>query len=315
MINGTLITDLEEVLGVVRVESRLVVYSEVQEMSANIYNEELEQMERIGLDRNSYAALVGIDWDDTLSDWYFEGRRIDGIDQVWIGGKMASDFFVDPLIQRLGILGSSLEIKAQAFDSLNGGMMAIMDISRLQTFWGVSGPNLVLIQLEEYDESIILQLDSLAASYGFDIYRQQDILEGNLEAISAIWGLLNPLAIVTLISAFLSLMNYLLVSVFGRLRDYIIMRSVGAKPSFIAKVMVAEGLSVGLKAGIPALIVATVLSIYSLIPEAAVSSMAYLPITIGTVFISMLVVILLASLPTYIFFATRNDLRVSEFSS
>jgi ABC-type antimicrobial peptide transport system permease subunit len=315
MINGTLITDLEEVLGVVRVESRLVVYSEVQEMSANIYNEELEQMERIGLDRNSYAALVGIDWDDTLSDWYYEGRRIDGIDQVWIGGKMASDFFVDPLIQRLGILGSSLEIKAQAFDSLNGGMMAIMDISRLQTFWGVSGPNLVLVQLEEYDESIILQLDSLAASYGFDIYRQQDILEGNLEAISAIWGLLNPLAIVTLISAFLSLMNYLLVSVFGRLRDYIIMRSVGAKPSFIAKVMVAEGLSVGLKAGIPALIVATVLSIYSLIPEAAVSSMAYLPITIGTVFISMLVVILLASLPTYIFFATRNDLRVSEFSS
>ncbi len=315
MINGTLITDLEEVLGVVRVESRLVVYSEVQEMSANIYNEELEQMERIGLGRNSYAALVGIDWDDTLSDWYFEGRRIDGIDQVWIGGKMASDFFVDPLIQRLGILGSSLEIKAQAFDSLNGGMMAIMDISRLQTFWGVSGPNLVLVQLEEYDESIILQLDLLAASYGFDIYRQQDILEGNLEAISAIWGLLNPLAIVTLISAFLSLMNYLLVSVFGRLRDYIIMRSVGAKPSFIAKVMVAEGLSVGLKAGIPALIVATVLSIYSLIPEAAVSSMAYLPITIGTVFISMLVVILLASLPTYIFFATRNDLRVSEFSS
>ena len=315
MINGTLITDLEEVLGVVNVESRLVVYSEVQEMSANIYNEQLEQMERIGLDRTSYAALVGVDWDDTISDWYYEGRRIDGIDQVWIGGKMASDFFVDPLIQRLGVLGSSLEIKAQAFDSLNGGMMALMDISRLQTFWGVSGTNLVLVQLEEYDESIILQLDSLAASYGFDIYRQQDILEGNLEAISAIWGLLNPLAIVTLISAFLSLMNYLLVSVFGRLRDYVIMRSVGAKPSFIAKVMVAEGLSVGLKAGIPALIVATVLSIYSLIPEAAVSSMAYLPITIGTVFISMLVVILLASLPTYIFFATRSDLRVSEFSS
>jgi len=315
MINGTLVTDLEEVLGVVRVESRLVVYSEVQEMSANIYNEELEQMERIGLDRTSFAALVGIDWDDTISDWYYEGRRIDGIDQVWIGGQMASDFFVDPLIQRLGVLGSSLEIKAQAFDSLNGGMMAIMDISRLQTFWGVSGTNLVLVQLEEYEESIISQLDSLAASYGFDIYRQQDILEGNLDAISAIWGLLNPLAIVTLISAFLSLMNYLLVSVFGRLRDYVIMRSVGAKPSFIAKVMVAEGLSVGLKAGIPALIVATVLSIYSLIPEAAVSSMAYLPITIGTVFISMLVVILLASLPTYIFFATRNDLRVSEFSS
>ncbi len=315
MIPDALVTDLEDVLGVNDVESRLVVYSSIEELPAIIWNEELEQYERIGLDRVSSAALVGVDWDDTISDWYYEGRRIDATNQVWIGGKMASDFFVDPLVQNLGVLGSSLEIKAQAFDILNGGMMAIMDLSLLQSFWGVSGANLALVQLEEYDESIITQLQSLAITYGFDIYRQQEVLEENLGAISAIWALLSPLAIVTLISAFLSLMNYLLVSVFGRLRDYIIMRSIGAKPSFIAKVMIAEGLEMGLRAGIPALIVATFLSIYALIPEAAVSSIAYLPLTIGTVFIAMLAVVILASIPTYVFFATRNDLIVSEFSS
>ncbi len=315
MIPDTLVSDLEDVLGVNNVESRLVVYSSIEEMPAIIWNEELEQYERIGLDRVSSAALVGVDWDDTISDWYYEGRRIDATNQVWIGGKMASDFFVDPLVQSLGVLGSSLEIKAQAFDILNGGMMAIMDLSLLQSFWGVSGTNLALVQLEEYDESIITQLQSLAITYGFDIYRQQEVLEENLGAISAIWALLSPLAIVTLISAFLSLMNYLLVSVFGRLRDYVIMRSIGAKPSFIAKIMIAEGLEMGLRAGIPALIVATFLSIYALIPEAAVSSIAYLPLTIGTVFVAMLIVVLLASIPTYVFFATRNDLIVSEFSS
>ncbi|MHA2044529.1 MAG: FtsX-like permease family protein [Candidatus Thorarchaeota archaeon] len=315
MINDSLLVELEEVLGVERVESRLVMYSTVEELPAIIWNEQLEQYDRIGNDRVSSAALVGLDWDDTISDWFFEGDRVDATEQVWIGGLMASDFFEDPLIQRLGIQGSSLEIKAQAFDILNGGMMAILDVSLLQSFWGVSGRNLALVQLEDYDESIIAQIETLAEGYGFEIYRQQEVLVNNLQAISVIWALLSPLAIVTLISAFLSLMNYMLVSVFGRLRDYVIMRSVGAKPSFIAKVMVAEGLETGLRAGIPALIVATGLSIYTLIPEAAVSSVAYLPITIATVFIAMLVVILLASIPTYVFFATRNDLRVSEFSS
>ena len=315
MIPLQLVDDLEDILGVRSVESRLVVYSEVEEMPAIIWNEEFEQYERIGQDRTSSAALVGLDWDTTISDWYFEGRSIDQSGQVWIGGKMASDFFEDPLIQRLGVHGSSLEIKAQAFDILNGGMMALMDLSQLQSYYGVSGTNLALVQVDEYDDSLITQIDVLAESYGFDIFRQQEVLENNLEAISAIWALLNPLAIVTLLSAFLSLMNYLLVSVFGRLRDYIIMRSVGAKPSFLAKVMIAEGLEVGLRAGIPALVVATLLSIYLLIPEAAVSSLAYLPLSIFAVLGTMITVILLASIPTYVFFATRNDLRVSEFSS
>ncbi len=315
MIPAQLLDDLDNVLGVERIETRLVVYSEVEELPAIIWNEELEQYERIGLDRTTNAALVGVDWETTISDWYFEGRSIENSEQVWIGGKMASDLFEDPLIQSLGVQGVSLEIKAQAFDILNGGMMALMGLTQLQTYFGVNGINLVLVQLEEFDDSIISQINLLAESYGFAIYRQHDVLLGNLQTIDAIWALLNPLAIVTLLSAFLSLMNYLLVSVFGRLRDYIIMRSVGAKPSFLAKVMIAEGLEMGLRAGIPALIVSVFLSVYSLIPEAAVSSLAYLPLSIVAVLVSMIVVIFVASIPTYVFFATRNDLRVSEFSS
>ena len=314
-INSSMVVELEDELGVINVETRLVVYNEVEEGYAEIINEVTGQYERIGQGRISNAAMVGVDWDNTISDWFYEGRRLDDSRQVWIGGKMASDFFDDPLIQHLSFFGYSFEIKAQAFDILNGGMMAMMDLSELQTLYGIIGTNIALVQIEDYDESIITRLEEIATDFGFDIYRQQEVLQENLGAISAIWSLLSPLAIVTLISAFLSLMNYLLVSVFGRLRDYIIMRSVGAKPSFIAKVMVAEGLEMGLRAGIPALFVATALSIYALIPEAAVSSVAYLPITIGTVFVAMLVVILLASIPTYVFFATRHDLRVSEFSS
>ncbi|MFW9975232.1 MAG: FtsX-like permease family protein, partial [Candidatus Thorarchaeota archaeon] len=194
IIPNQLVDDLDDVLGVYRIETRLVVYSEVEEMPAILWNEELERYEYIGLDRTSSAVLVGVDWDTTISDWYFEGRSIDNTQQVWIGGKMATDLFVDPLVQSLGVEGTSLEINAQAFDILNGGMMALMDLSQLQSTFGVSGTNLLLVQLEEYDDSVISQIDNLAESYGFDSFKQQEVLEVNLVIIDAIWALINPLA-------------------------------------------------------------------------------------------------------------------------
>ncbi len=314
MINSSLLTNLDDVLGVVNVEPRLVVYSDVQEGDGIIYNELIEEYTRIGQQREGSALLVGIDWDSTISDWYFEGTKANNT-EVWIGGNLADEMFEDPLVQSLGFGGISLKVRARAFDTLNGGMMAIMDQSVLQSISGVTGSNLALVQVDYYDEAIISEIEDLAQNYGFDIYRQQDVLDENIEIIHTIWILLNPLALMALVSAFLGLLNYLLVSVFGRLRDYIIMRSIGAKPSFIAKVMIAEGLDVGVRAGVPALFVAALLSIYTLIPDAAVPTMAYLPISMVTIFISMLAVIILASIPVYIFFMTRNDLRVSEFSS
>ena len=315
MIPAQLAEDIGSLLGVLGTEQRLLVYSDVEEGSAYVYNPVIEDYNWIGQNREGEALLIGIDWDATISDWYYEGNIVNETEQVWLGGTLAEEMFEDPLVQSLRFSGESLQVKATAFDILNGGRIALLDRSTLQDYWGVTGSNLLLIQVESYDESLISQIEALATSSGLGIYRQQPILEANLASISAIWSLLSPLAIMALISAFLGLMNYLLVSVFSRLRDYVIMRSVGAKPRFIATVMIAEGLDVGLRAGIPAVIVAALLSIYALIPEAALPSLGYLPFTLFTVFIAMLVVILLAAIPVYVFFATRNDLRVSEFSS
>jgi len=314
MINSSLLVELEDVLGIVNIEPRLVVFSDVQEGQGIIWNDLINDYTLVGQNREGSALLVGIDWDSTLSDWYFEGTR-PNITEVWVGGNLADEMFDDPLVQSLRFGGISLSVSARAFDTLNGGMMAIMDQSTLETFSGATGNNLALVQIDSYDESVISEIESLAQSFGFDIFRQQEVLDENIQIIHSIWILLNPLALMALVSAFLGLLNYLLVSVFGRLRDYIVMRSIGAKPSFIARVMIAEGLDMGVKSGLPALFVAAILSIYTLIPEAAVPTLAYLPASMVTIFISMLAVIILASIPVYVFFMSRNDLRVSEFSS
>ncbi len=319
LIPDELLQDLNALLGVRKTESRFVIYSDVEEGPGIVWNPTIEDYVIVGEGREGSALLVGIDWGQTISDWYFEGTTTNTTGQVWIGGALAEQMFVDPLVQSLQFDAPldvvSLDIRAMAFDVLNGGMMALTDRASLQGYWGASGPNLALVQLDEYDQSVIDEIEALAISHGLDVYRQEEVLSENLHAIRSVWGLLNPLALMALLSAFLGLMNYLLVSVFGRLRDYVIMRSIGAKPSFIAKVMIGEGLDMGIRAAIPALIVSTILSIYVLIPEAAVPSIAYLPFSIMAVFAAIMVVIVLSAIPVYLFFNSRNDLRVSEFAS
>ncbi|TFF92093.1 ABC transporter permease, partial [Candidatus Thorarchaeota archaeon] len=261
-----LLGNLSEILGVRQVESRFVIHSDVRTQGVPVYNPVIEDYVLVGEDRDGSALLVGVDWDETISDWYYEGDTVNGTAQVWVGGTLAEQMFEDPLIQTLYVSTVSteepLDIRARAFDILNGGMVAFMDRTSLQDHWGAAGPNLALVQIDEYDEAVISQVEQLADSYGFDIYRQQELLTENLSSIRAVWSLLNPLVIMALLSAFLGLMNYLLVSVFGRLRDYVIMRSIGAKPSFIATTMIAEGLDVGIKAALPALAASAILSIY-----------------------------------------------------
>ncbi|MCK5151195.1 MAG: FtsX-like permease family protein, partial [Candidatus Thorarchaeota archaeon] len=229
MIPQGLIDDVEEIAAVLQTETRLVDYTTVSEGAAVIWNPTLEQYERIGGDRASSALIIGVDWENTISDWYYEGNEVSEPRDVWLGGEIALTLFEDPLIQSLGLQGASFDVKAIAFDIGNGGNMAIIPISEMQSLWGVEGENLLLVQVNRYTEDTITRVESVASSYGFSVFLQQEILESNLGIIGAYWNLLQPIPIMALVSAFMSLMYYLLISVFSRFRDFVIMRSIGAK--------------------------------------------------------------------------------------
>ncbi len=314
VIPSQLITDLEDLSTVNHIESRLLAYSTITEGSGIIWNPTLEEWEMIGEGRSIQALIVGLDWQNTISDWYFEGSQANLSYHAWIGGELANDVYDDPLIQSLGVEGAAFDITAIAFDVVNGGHVAFVHLSRMQQLYSISGPNLLLVQLDGYDDASIDALRALASSYGLDIFLQQDVIEGNLQTVASFYALLQPLPLIALFSAFLALMNYLLVSVFGRFRDYVIIRSIGGRPSFIARTMIAEGVAMGLKAGFPAVLFATVFSVYFLVPEAAVPSLLYLPVAIGITIAALLSVVVLAAIPVYLIFNSRTDLRVSEFS-
>ncbi len=313
IIPANLVTGIEGILGVTKTESRLVDYTTVSERSGVVWNPTLNQYELIGKNRESSILVVGVDWHNTISNWYYEGDVASGSKSVWLGGQVASTMFEDPLVQSMGVKGQSFDVKGIAFDVGNGGMMAMIPLDEMMTLWGVSGGNLLLVQLSQYTDSVISQIETLANQYGFSIYHQQDVLQHNLSIINAYWSIIQPLPIMALIAAFLNLMYYLLISIFGRFHDYVIMRSIGAKPSFIAKTMIAEGIDVGLKAGIPAVIVSSIFSILFLVPEATLPSISYLPATAGLILATLLLVVVIAAIPVYFLFQSRGDLRVSEF--
>lgn len=314
LIPQELLVEASEMSAVDGIEGRLVQFAEVAENPAIIWNPTLERYERIGEDRVVDALVVGIDWENTLSDWYYEGTEVNTTTSAWIGGEIAINSFEDPLIQSVGIRGSSFEINGIAFEILNGGRVALIPLARMQDIFDMNGVNLVLVQLSRYTESTVVQLRLLAEEYGLSIYEQQEILEANQGIIGSYWSLMQPIPIMALVSAFLGLMYYMLISVFSRFRDYVVMRSVGASPSFIAKTIIAEGLSMGMKSGIPALFVSVLFSVFFLVPEASVPSLVYLPFTAGLLLLALLGVIVLAAIPVYLIFMSRKDLRISEFA-
>ncbi|MFW9849008.1 MAG: FtsX-like permease family protein [Candidatus Thorarchaeota archaeon] len=314
LISASLIDELENIAAVQQVETRLLDYSTVSEGAAVIWNPTLEQYERIGGDRAGSALIVGVDWDNTISTWYYEGSEVSESREAWLGGEIALSLFEDPLVQSLGIHGASFDVEAIAFDIGNGGNMAIIPLSEMQDLWGIDSGNIVLVQVNRYNQDTISRVESTANSYGFEIYLQQEVLESNLSIIGAYWSLMQPIPIMALISAFMSLMYYLLISIFSRFRDYIIMKSIGAKPAFIAKTMIAEGIDIGLKAGIPAVLTGIIVSVLFLIPEAAVPTLAYLPLTALLVLLAVLLVVVIAAVPVYLLFTSKSELKVSEFA-
>ncbi len=314
LVPSVLVAEIENVSGVSMVDTRLVTYAEVHEGPAIVWNPTLEQWERIGQDRNSTALLIGLDWSHTVSDWYYEGLPINDTNQVLIGGHMATTMFDDPLVQTLRVQGAALEIRGIAFDIANGGMVALLSIEMMKTLWGADGPNLVLVQLIEYNSDVIDRLAALAHSYGLEVFRQDEVLQHNLSVVNGIWSLLQPLPVMALLSAAFALINYLLVSVFGRFRDYVIMRSIGARPLFIAKTIAAEGILLSIKAGVPAILSSILFSVYFLVPEAAVPSVLYLPFSFLWMMAMLITVAVLASVPVFVLFNRRLEFRVSEFT-
>ena len=314
MIPEGLATEMNSLLGVVSVDSRLIEYENVVEDPAIIWNSVLGEYQQVGSNRASSALIVGLDWAATASDWYFDGNRVENNQEVWIGGRMANTMYEDPLVEGLALRGAVFSIKAVAFDVSNGGMMAIMSLDRMQELWGVSGTNLLLVQLDLYTADRIEAVEQLAAAYGLSTLLQEEVVNQNMQTVRGVWYLLQPLPIIAMVGAFLSLAEYLLVSVSQRFRDYVVMRMVGAKPRFLAETVIAEGLDVALKAGVPAILFAAILSIYLLVPEAAVPSVLFLPTAFLAMIGALVGVVVLSSLPVYAIFMGRSDLRVSEFS-
>ncbi|MCF2136035.1 MAG: ABC transporter permease [Candidatus Thorarchaeota archaeon] len=313
LIPSDLLDDLQAIPAISHIEERLIEETTIHEGPAIVWNPTLEQWERIGQDRDASALVMGIDWTHTLSDWYFEGDPINATNQAWIGGMLATTAYDDPLVQTLQLQGASLDIRGIAFDIANDGLVALMDLETMKSLWKVSLPNLVLVQLDYYTNDTIAQIAQVAQNYGLQVFAQQYLLDSNIATLNAIWYLLQPLSVMALLSAFVALMNYLLVSVFSRFRDYVIMRSIGAKPSFLAKTIIAEGLSTGFTAGIPGIFVAILLSLYALVPEAAIPGLLYLPVSFGLMIGALVIVTVLAALPVYLLFSSKMEFRVSEF--
>ncbi|MEM2142704.1 MAG: ABC transporter permease, partial [Candidatus Thorarchaeota archaeon] len=314
MVPADLLTALAVQDGVLQLEPRLIESETAYELPEVVWDPQLEDHRLIGDHRNATLLVVGIDWDLTVSDWYYYGSMAMSSRDVMIGGEAARRMFEDPLLQDVRIRGVTFSVTGVAFDVCNGGMLALMSLDEMRTLWSTDGTNLLLVRLRSLSTEVLASLGELASSYGFETLVQDSVVQSNIQTVSAIWFLVKPLVVVALLGAVLSLANYLLVSFSSRIRDYVIMRSIGASPRFITKTIAAEGLDICLRGGIPGVVLALIVSVYFLVPEAAVPHILFIPTFFVAMLATLVAVVLISCIPVHMILNQRSDLHVSEFA-
>ncbi|MHA2119078.1 MAG: FtsX-like permease family protein, partial [Candidatus Thorarchaeota archaeon] len=138
MLPSDLIGNVSELSGVAKMDLRLLRLADIREGPGIIWNPTFNQYESVGQSRRGTALIVGLDWDSTVSNWFYEGQEVSSDLEVWIGGQIATTMYDDPLVQKLEVSGASLNVSAIAFDILNGGEVAFMDLELMQSLFSLS---------------------------------------------------------------------------------------------------------------------------------------------------------------------------------
>ncbi|MBO0887881.1 hypothetical protein J2P12_02140, partial [Candidatus Bathyarchaeota archaeon] len=144
-------------------------------------------------------------------------------------------------------------------------------VQTVQSALHANGYNLLLIQTDD-SPGAAAAIRSLAASNGLVVGSMAELLNANLDFLNNTWSFFFILPVMTLVLTCGILLSYLTTNFSRRFNDYLVLRVLGAKAWFSLRLLLWEGwglLAVSMVIAIP---LAWLVSIFFLLPEAAIST-------------------------------------------
>ncbi len=278
-ISESLLLGLSDISGVRKVDPRLVLEASVLEIPGIIPNpDDPNEALVIGDSRSGEALVLGIKPDFVVNEWLTMGKIFDEDSNkgTIIGDSLALKMFDKPQKQSIKIREQGFEmtfsITGVCLDPLNNGMVVYAPLSALSTAFGQSGYNLLFLKIDPSERSQILdEIENEISGNNLELVELNKVLEKHVNFVNQIWSFVMFLPLLSLATATLCLLSYLMLSITGQQREFGVMRALGAKPSSIMKIVFVQALLITLISGAIGISVGSLVTFVFLIPEGVVS--------------------------------------------
>jgi len=305
LFNTGIISSLGSIDGIENIDERLIIFTKIIEKKGSIIFED-GTYGFVGKDRNATIPIVGLDPNDMAQNFEVEGEFFsdeDGFMNITIGDSLAAYSFEYPLYQQLqiGDAGNPFDIKGVVVDSLNNGFSAYFHLKYLNLELGYSENtvNILLIKINSSEMSnTINTIQSVIQNQlgsNFVAQNMNGVFLQNLASMSILNA--TPLILIILFSiiAFLSLYNYQKGGLHEKIKDFLIMKAVGAQNKSIKRILFLENLFILIISSVYALTISMVLNILVLFERVALPPL-YIPFLLYLVYFVVLLVINFLSL-------------------
>ena len=305
-IPSSIISKIQNISGVIKVDPRLVLESTIKE-NQYIYPDPDNpgQYVVVGNQRQGNVAVMGVHAGNLISDWLLLGEKIndEDLNNALMGDSLAATCFADPFTQSFRAFKHEFHTVGVCLDPLNNGMVVYVPYEGLSSDVNYSGYNVILVQINPLNRPEALEeIENAVSGSDLVVVDLDQTLNKQVNFMNQIWASLLSLSLLSFLSAVTSLVGFLTLSVSGQQRDLGIMRALGAKPGIILKVVVLQTFLLVLCGALFGLPVGMAVVLTFLIPEPVVSQNA-------VVVIALLISGLIAALCFASFFPGKNAAR------
>jgi len=268
------------------IDPRLVLEMQVKELEGiEIAPGTADTYTVVGDSHEGNSLVIGVEPEKVLSESLLEGEFLKE-NQSWeavIGDSLALGMFTVPLNQSISLRGEAFDIVGVCLDPINNGNVTYVPLENLQNITGVSKPNIVMVRTNpSVNRTAVLnhiRAEVKGLNSEFEVFDLNEVLDKNLSFLGYIWSTIMFLPLISLFSASLCLIAYVMLTITDQRQEFGVLRALGANPKTIVKIVSGQSLVVLLSSCAAGIAFGIIVTLLILVPEPLITGFTVVEIS------------------------------------
>lgn len=242
------------------IDARLILSEHVTEISNFTVDADTGETYPVGDNRAADVIVLGVNPANISGSWFVNGRFLSANDdlQAIVGDSIAQTMYspdvgkqimyADPLVEGIAIQNSTFNIVGVCVDPLNNGFVSYVPIDSLMNTTGIDSPNMLIVELNNSTDrqAAIAQIKTAiqAVDPDMNVFPLEGIMTKNTNFLASTWQTIMLLPILTLASAALCLVGYMMLSADEQHQEFAVLRAIGTKPRITVYILAIQSLIV-----------------------------------------------------------------------